>query len=146
MTITNYRQPRAGQYGTAIIDQSVPFPTIAGTATTTVPLGQLLRNQVFVQGYVSQLTLVVPTSGACTVLIKKWSVASAAFVPLTAATDLTTTGQVLKVNNTIAAIATLTDAQRMINAGDTMWADFTAAGAITTQPTGGSVGYEADLI
>lgn len=147
MTIAKYRQQRPGSFGTFIIDESVPFPaTIAGTATTTIPLGQLCRTGWFVDGFVSQLTLIVPTSGACTVLIKKWDHVNAAFVALTLATDLTTTGQVLKVCSAIPAIATLTDQQQSIVAGDTLWADFTAAGAITTQATGGMIGYELFLI
>lgn len=146
MTLLNFRRNTPGAFGTAVIDQNTPFPTIAGTATTTVPLGQICRNQVFVQGQVSQLTLVVPASGACTVTIKKWDVKNAAFVNLTAATDLTGTSQTLKVCSAVPALNTLTDQQRSINAGDTLYADFIAAGAITTQPTGAMVGYESFLI
>lgn len=145
MTLLNFRRYAPGVFGTAVIDQVTPFPTIAGTATTTVALGQICRNQIFVQGQVSQLTLVVPTSGTCTVTIKKWDVKNAAFVNLTAATDITTTGQTLKVCSAIPALTTLTDQQRSINAGDTLYADFIASAAITTQPTGGMIGYEAFL-
>lgn len=146
MTVDARRQERPGSFGTFIINHFALFPTIAGTATTTIALPTLVRNQRFVDGQVSQLTLVVPTSGTCTVLIKKWDHVNSAFVSLTAATDLTTTGQVLKVVTAIPALTTLTDVQRLIVAGDTLYADFVASAAITTQPTGGQIGYETFLL
>ena len=54
---------------------------------------------------------------------------------LTAAVDMLTAGQVLREGGAIPLLSTLTQAQKTLDAGDTLEVLVTAAGTVTGQPT-----------
>ncbi|GEM_PF-5364924 len=146
MTMRNDRAEQPGEYGSQINTESVPFPTIANSTTTTVNLGLSPRLQWFRQGFIDQLILAASAS-ALTVQIQKLdSTNGFAAVNLTAAQDITSSTQTAKKTFALAALTTLTDAQRTLNPGDALVAVFTAGGSVTSQAVGGIVGAELFIL
>lgn len=148
MAQTTYRQYAPGQFGAEVNTEVAPYPTtINNTATTIVNLGMAPRTQFFNFGFISCVTT-LPTSGAALqVQFAKYdSTASFALVNLTAAQDITVTTQTLKKTFQVAALSTLTDAQRRLQPGDSLIAQFIAAGTVTGQALGAVVGAELDII
>lgn len=140
----NYPQFQAGRYGVVPNTEAAPFPTVAGTSTTTINIGMTARRQIFGQGFVSQIAVIVPASGHVALVIGKYdSTNSNTQVPLTASINVDTSpGGVAKQTTAIPALSTLTDAQRTIHPADLIYAAFTTTGALTSQAVGGIVGVE----
>ena len=137
-----YFKPLPGRFGVALNTEIGQYPaTIANTATTTIGIGNAYGPQYFNRASIA--AFVLPTSAsACTVQIFKWDSINSAAVALTATQDVLVTSQTAKVAFPIAAIATLTDAQRTLHSGDYLYAQFVAAGTMTGQATGGVVACE----
>lgn len=72
-------------------------------------------------------------AGTNTAILYKYDASADAAVALTAATDLETL--TTKEGRSVALISTLTDAQRTLDDGDTLYVETTQSGAQTQQPT-----------
>jgi len=141
------RLEQPGEFGTQINTEITSFPaTISNSTTTTVAIGSASRKQYFNAGAVSQ-TVLATSGSALTVTIGKYdSLNSFAKVPLTAAQDITVTSQTAKQTFPIPALASNSDAQRTIQPADSLYADFIAAGTVTSQATGGIIGAELFIL
>lgn len=143
MTVTVHRQFGPGEYGTDIIENVIPFPTLVASTTTTVNLGYAYRTSVFKQAFAAQFSGGT-YGGTATVTIQKYS--GGAATALTAAQDVTTTGIPIRVTKLIPALTTLTDSQKTLIPGDVLEAVFTLSSTVSTQPGGGAIGAETFLV
>jgi hypothetical protein len=71
--------------------------------------------------------------GTITGIFHKYDASADAAVALNTLTDLETL--VTKEGRTVALLSTLTDAQRTLDDGDTIYFEVTSSGTVTTQPT-----------
>ena len=108
--------------------------TIGNSGTTLFSMGGYPALAYVSKFVVSQQVLA--TSGdALTFVVQKYDASANAAVVLTAAVDMLTAGQVLREGGAIPLLSTLTQAQKTLDAGDTLEVLVTAAGTVTGQPT-----------
>ena len=108
--------------------------TIGDSTTTLFSLGSYPARAYISKFVVSQQVLA--TSGsALTFVVQKYDASATAAVVLTAPVNMLTAAQVLRKGGSIPLLSTLTQAQKTLDAGDTLEVLVTAAGAVSGQPT-----------
>lgn len=127
---------KAGRFGItpAFVHGKQADAGITASATVVVPVGTPHRKLFVEKAGVLMVTLPAG-SAAITATLQKKPVGTAA-VALTAATSLVVATQTAYVVGNAVILSTLTDGQRIINEGDSLYWDLTAAGTVTTQPVG----------
>lgn len=108
--------------------------TVGNSGDTTFSFGGYPRKAAISRFLVSQEVLATSAS-ALTCVIQKYDASANAAVVLTAAVDLLTPTQVAREGYAIDLLASLTQAQRTLDVGDTLEVKVTAAGTVTGQPT-----------
>lgn len=129
----NYFSPKGSRFGIApaFVGRVVTAAlTATGTDTLFIPRPNRLSRILGL----SVSTDTVPVNAAAnTAIFYKYDASADAAIALCAATDLETL--VTKEGRTVALLSTLTDAQLMLDDGDTLYVVTTQGGAQTTQPT-----------
>lgn len=130
------RKTKAGRYGTevAFVSGQQLDAGITASATVKMVIASPYRKAYIERASVNAEVLPIGSLAITATLYKKR--AGAAAVALTAAIDLKVATQTALVSGVMALLSTLTDADRLMLEGDTLYADLTAAGTVTTQPVG----------
>lgn len=108
--------------------------TIGDSGDTTFSFGGYPRKAAISRFLLSQQVLATSAS-ALTCVIQKYDASANAAVVLTAAVDLLTPTAVAREGTVVDLLASLTQAQRTLDVGDTLEVKVTAAGTVTGQPT-----------
>lgn len=140
----NFFQPRPGRFGTqnVMLDQSLATGTL-GAGTLTFHLGGLPAKAVINRITISALTF--PTAAtSCVATLVKRDVSAAGNVTLTSNIDVNakTAEQAITSN----LLSTLTDAQRLLDTGDTLKLSLVTTGAVSVQPVGLTVVVELQYL
>lgn len=130
------RKTKAGRFGTvpAFFKGKQLDAGITASATVKMIIATPYRKAFVERASVVAETLPIGGAAITATLYKKPVGATA--IALTGAIDLKVATQTALVSGLMALVSTLTDAQRVINEGDILYADLTAAGTVTTQPVG----------
>lgn len=125
----------------------VALPSIGGTTTTTIYLAGSRWTYWFNEGWLFEQTLGV-YAGTATVQFFRYDFVNSAAIALTAAKDVTSTGQTANKTLNVPALTTLTDIQRTImgSLGDSLYASFVTSAGVTDQPVGGIIGAEVFVL
>lgn len=143
--MSKYFNPQGQDFGTHPVISDIGFPASPITASSTVTYSLPPYRRLRRVRSIAISTLTVPAGGAAlTATVKKWDSTAGAYVPLTAAFDLTSL--TVKVAADIPVLSTVTEAQRIVNPGDTIEVDLIAAGTVTTQPTMLGLAVESTLL
>lgn len=140
----NFFQPKPGRYGVqpVIVTQRLNTGTLAA-GTLTFHLGGLPR-KAWVSGVtVSAFTYPDAATSVTATLIKR-DVSAAADVNLTAAADVDAKTAQQAIN--VALVNTLTDAQKLLDTGDTLKVSLVTTGTVTVQPVDLTVTVELILM
>lgn len=128
----NFFAPRPGRFGVqpVIISSRLNTGTVAaGTATHNI--GGLPSKAIVSRVIVSSETY--PTAAtSCAITLQKRDVSAATTVTLSSAIDIN--GKTADTVQTGALLTTLTDAQKLLDTGDTLKVSMTTVGSVTVQP------------
>lgn len=132
--MSKFFNPQGQDFGTHPIvnDLVLPASPVTASSTVTYQFAAYRRLRRMRAIAIAGVTTAAG-GGAITATVKKWDSSTSAYVPLTAAFDLTSLTS--KVASDIPLLASLTEAQRIVKPGDTIAVDITAASTVTTQPT-----------
>lgn len=130
----NYFRPRPGRYGTQveILNKSLVTGTLAA-GTLTFHIGGIGTNRRAIISNVTISGTTYPTAGtSCVATLVKRDVSAAGNVTLTSNIDVNT--KTAETCQTGAFLTTLTDAQKLLDYGDTLKLSLVTTGTVTTQP------------
>jgi hypothetical protein len=131
-----YRLPGPGRWGTHPIHTSVQLlANLTVNATSTLQLGGTNSRSWIAAVVMSVLTVPVDSDGTILATLKKWDASAGAAVTLSSALDCE--ALTAKVVSAFAILSTLSDDQRTLDVGDTLYVEFVSnSAAIDTQPVG----------
>lgn len=130
----NHFRPTAGSYGVQLVTLTKEVATLTANVTNTKSIGGLVRPARIHSIVVSTRTVPVDADGTLVTTVKKRDKSAAANVTLT---DGTLNLETLVANEAqaITLASTLTDDQRTLDAGDTLFVEIVSnSAAIDTQP------------
>lgn len=128
----NFFQPRPGRFGTnpVVISSRANTGTLAA-GTQTHNIGGLPSKAIISRVMVSAETY--PTAATnCTITLSKRDASAASTVTVSNAIDIN--GKTADTVQTGTVLTTLTDAQRLLDAGDTLKYSIVTTGAVSVQP------------
>jgi hypothetical protein len=130
-----HKQEKPGRFGTETAFVQGSTINVTASSTTNVAISSPRR-----KSYIERLTMtagsaIVTGSGAITCIVSKKS--AAGDVALCSA--FTCTGLTAHRSVSIPILSTVTDAQRVLQEGETLNVIYTAAGTVTQQPVGGYI-------
>lgn len=140
----NFFQPRPGRFGTqpVIISRRLNTGTLAA-GTATFHIGGIPSKAVISRVQVSALTY--PTAAtSCVATLVKRDVSATANVTLTSNIDVNTKTAETVQSGTM--LTTLTDAQRLLDTGDTLKVSLVTTGAVSVQPVDLTVTVELQYL
>lgn len=139
----NYFRPKPGRFDVLpiVINQRLNTGTLAA-GTQTHNLGGLPRRAIISGVAIAAETY--PDATTVTLQVQKRDVSAGADVNLTAATNVD--AQTAQTALTPALLTTLTDAQLLLDAGDTLKVSLVTTGTVTTQPDDLTVTVELLLL
>lgn len=131
-----HRLPAPGRWGTHPIHTSIQLlAALTANATNTLHLGGTNSRSWIAGVCTSCLTVPADADGTIVATLKKWDVSAGAAVVLSSALDLE--ALVAKTATPFTILATLTDDQRTLDTGDTLYVEIVNnSAAIDTQPVG----------
>lgn len=131
-----HRLPAPGRWGTHPVIAAIQLlANFTVNATSTLFLGGVTVRSWISRVSVSCFVVPVDANGSLLATLKKWDKSAAAAVVLSAALDLE--ALVAKQTSDFAILATLTDDQRTMDLGDTLYIEVVNnSPEIDTQPTG----------
>lgn len=134
-----HRVPGPGRWGTHPVLATIQLLTaLTVNATTTLFLGGSNVRSWISKVALSFFTLPADADGSVLATVKKWDASAGSAVTISAALDCEVTNMVAKVVKEFAILQTLTDDQRTLDVGDSLYIEFVNnSGAIDTQPVGG---------
>lgn len=125
---------KPGRYGKALaFVRGVLTGNIGNSTTTTYNIGGVHRKAFLERLSFSARTVPASSGGAVTCIVYKYDASAASAVALTAAFDLE--GLTASVTSQVPLLASLTDAQLILDEGDTLRVVVTTDNTMTTQPT-----------
>lgn len=142
----NHRRTPPGRFGThPIVVRSAPA-TLTANTTTTIALGAMPAYRYRIaKACVSCTTVPADADGAITAVLKKYDASADAAVTLCSAVNLETLTADEAAQITLTA--TLTEAQRTLDVGDTLKVEVTNdSAAINTQPAGLVFAVDLELL
>jgi hypothetical protein len=129
-----FRPKTARRSGVQVAFVSVPLPTIAGTATTTVRIPTPFRDCIVDRASVN-LSQIGASGGTVLATVRKHDASSDSEKNLTSALSLESDG--VPVINEAVRFTNLGDEDALLSKeGDTLYCDVVASSTITTQPVG----------
>lgn len=140
----NFFQPRPGRFGTqnVIVQQTLATGTLAA-GTLTFHLGGLPGKAIVSRVIASALTYPTAATSCVLTLVKRDS-SAAGNVTLT--TNLDVNGKTAETVQTGTLVSTLTDAQKLLDTGDTLKVSLVTTGAVSVQPVGLTVTVELQYL
>ncbi len=142
----NFFAPRPGRFGIApiVLEARLNTGTLAA-GTATFHIGGLGTTRKAVISSVNVSALTFPTAAtSCVATLVKRDVSAAGNVTLTSNIDVNA-----KTAETVqqgALLTTLTDAQKLLDAGDTLKVSLVTTGAVSVQPVDLTVTVELQLL
>lgn len=140
----NFFQPRPGRFGIqpVVLRAKLDTGTLAA-GTATFHIGGLPAKAVVSRVIVSALTY--PTAAtSCVATLVKRDVSASANVTLTSNIDVNT--KTAETVQTGTLVSTLTDAQKLLDSGDTLKVSLVTTGSVTVQPVDLTVTVELQYL
>lgn len=141
---THFRPKVGGRYGiNSILASAVHAGDLTASSSDTIPIPSPNIRCAIMGLSMSAITVVIG-AGTSTIIFYKYDKSATAAVALNTAADVE--ALVTKQGASIALLSTLTDAQRTLDDGDTLYAVVTTSSTISTQNVGLSLSVELAVI
>ena len=140
-------RPKAGRFGVlpTFLYAKQLDAGITASSTVKIPFAIPFRKLWIARMSVS-ISTTLPAGGAAITAVFQKKPNGASAVALNTGFDLTTTNLVLLIPKEVPILSTVTEAQRIVNEGDSIYVDAIAAGTVTTQPVGLTFCLEAYVL